>query len=217
VSVLATYEVFNNESNALRQLDVVDNVDDTQISFVEREWAPRLADSRARAVIALRALAAGEQTNDAWQNKQAQFGAPDSHWIWRDIRQSTLGSVHRMVGVLDGDVVEALMRLDLSKPSRLLPATYTPIVYVDYLAVAPWNRAPIQNPARYRGLGKLLLGVAVSISMTEGMEGRCGLHSLVQSEGFYVRAGMTDLGMDLAAELRYFEFSADAAKTFVET
>lgn len=216
-SLLATYDVHCAEFNEVRQIDLVEGIEDKHLDFVKQEWTPRLADCRARAIIAYRALPAKKQDDQAWQEKQGRFGAPDSHWDWSKKNQSMLGSVHRMFALLDGEAVEALMRIDLSKPSRIQTTPFTPVVYVDYLAVAPWNRIPIQPQPRFKGFGKLLLGAAVSISIEEGMKGRCSLHSLQQSEGFYSRAGMEDLGVDAAYGLRYFEFTPDAASKFLET
>jgi hypothetical protein len=85
------------------------------------------------------------------------------------------------------------------------------------LAVAPWNRRQISLSPRFRGLGKVLMNIAVTISTEEGMQGRCGLHSLLQAEGFYKQIGMQDLGLDDAEKLKYFEFSPDGAKRFLET
>ena len=54
-------------------------------------------------------------------------------------------------------------------------------------------------------------------SIERGMVGRCGLHALHSAEGFYIRAGMEDLGPDAMADgQRYFEFSADRASRFLE-
>lgn len=215
-SPLAIFEVYSHEFNQVRQICVVDEIEDRHLNFVEKEWVPRLTDSRARAVIAYRALPAEKQHERSWQEKQGRFGAPDAHWNWGRKNQSMMSSIHRMFALLDGEAVEALMRVDLSKPSRLRPSPRTPIMYIDYLAVAPWNRSAIQSPRRFRGLGKLLLGAAVSISVEEGMDGRCGLHSLPQSEGFYSQAGMQDFGVDAESGLSYFEFSPDMARKFLE-
>jgi hypothetical protein len=49
------------------------------------------------------------------------------------------------------------------------------------------------------------------------MNGRCGLHSLVQSERFYASLGMQNLGLDGVERLTYFEFSPAAAEKFLES
>lgn len=218
ISRLATFGVHSPEFNELRQIDLVEGLEGKHLDFVDQEWIPRLKQCRARAVIAYSALPPKKQNDQAWQETQGRFGAPDSHWDWREKNLSMLGSVHRLFALLNGEAVEALMRVDLSKPSWIQPSPYTPIVYVDYLAVAPWNRLPIQPQPRFKGLGKVLLGAAVSISAEDGMDGRCGLHSLIQSEGFYKQVGMKDMGIDAAAHgLRYFEFAPEAARKFLET
>jgi hypothetical protein len=118
--------------------------------------------------------------------------------------------------LLNASEVEAAMMLLFGKTSRD-PSTPLPIVYVDYVAVAPWNRKIVQHPQRFKNLGKVMLGQAVATSIAAGLDGRCGLHSLPQSEGFYRRIGMSDFGTDLAySSLRYFEFSVQAARNFVK-
>jgi hypothetical protein len=62
----------------------------------------------------------------------------------------------------------------------------------------------------------VMLGAAVELSRTLGLDGRCGLHSLPQSEGFYRQIGMRDFGLDTAKPLRYFEFDAPGAQRFHE-
>jgi len=214
-ALLGTFDIFNQESKEIRTIDIVEDPEDRNLEFVKQEWTPRLVDCRGRAVIAFKSLPTTQQTEQEWQEKQAKFGAPDAHWDWNRKSSSMLGSAHRIFALLDSNSVEGLMRIDLSKQSRFQHSSYTPIVYIDYLAVAPWNRKVIQSPPRFRGFGTVLLGVAVSISIEEGMGGKCGLHALRQAEGFYLQAGMNDLGIDSDCGLRYFEFNLDAAKAFL--
>lgn len=213
----ASFEVLHQGEGQSKTLSLLEGVTDAHLRFVEDEWKPLLAGGRDRAVLGLRALPPAEQTEEAWQAKQRLYGAPDSHWDWTEKNRTLAGASQRLYAITDGDSVEALMQVDLSKASRLETGAYAPIVYVEYVAVAPWNRAPIQTPVRYKGLGRLMVGVAVAVSQAEGMAGRCGLHSLKQSEGFYLKLGITDLGIDQAADgLRYFEFSVAAAEALME-
>ncbi len=215
-SCFETFTVHNHETNEVCQIDFVDGLSDNHLEFVTKEWTPILRDRWERASLTYHALPSKKQSERTWQEKQRKFGAPDSHWNWYEKNQSMQGSVHRIFALLNCEVVEALMRVDLSTPSQIQHATRTPIVYVEYLAVAPWNRPAIQSRPRFKGFGTLLLGAAVSLSFEEGMDGRCGLHSLTQSEGFYIHAGMENLGVDKTCGLKYFEFSPDAARKFLE-
>lgn len=83
------------------------------------------------------------------------------------------------------------------------------LVYVYYLATAPWNREDIQNPPKLRGVGTSLLLLTRERSLELGYEGRVGLHSLPGYEKFYDNRGMYDLGADEDSdELIYFEYAA---------
>ena len=95
-----------------------------------------------------------------------------------------------------------------------------PLVYVDYLESAPWNRRILlpSGQAAYSGIGSILMRVAVERSLDEEYKGRVELHSLPQANAFYANiCRMTDLGPDAKHEnLRYFEFTPEQAKAFID-
>lgn len=215
-SSIAIYSVHNHEIDEPCKLELIENPEEEHIAFVKQEWSPILQEYHARAILSYQALPKKHRSNETWQEIQSQYGAPDAHWDWAKKRESSLESSQRMYALVVRDSVEALMRLDLSAYSLVRKKPVTNIVYVDYLAVAPWNRAAIQQRPRFKGLGTLLLGVAVSISLEEEMEGRCGLHSLPQSEGFYTRVGMKSTGLVDEHNLKYFEFEPEAARKFLK-
>jgi hypothetical protein len=81
------------------------------------------------------------------------------------------------------------------------------LVYVSYVATAPWNREIIQRPPKLQGVGTALLLFAQNRSLELGYSGRVGLHSLPGYEKFYDNRGMLDLGSDPDYEnLVYFEY-----------
>jgi hypothetical protein len=166
------------------------------------------------AILEYFSLPAAQQTSDKWNETLGKYGAPDAHWDWQAKCGSAPTSNQHLFALLNRDDVEAVMLLQPGRVSR--ESHKLPIFYVDYVAVGPWNREPIQNPQRFRGLGTVLLGSAVNTSQAMGLEGRCGLHSLPQSEGFYRKVGMKDFGADPGYQyLRYFEFEPRAAATFI--
>ena len=91
-----------------------------------------------------------------------------------------------------------------------------PLLYIDYLEVAPWNwRIPeIGRDGQFRGVGSALFWNAVQQSREEGFHGRVGLHALPQAEPFYQDGcHMTPLGRDAAKQdLLYFELSRQEAE-----
>jgi hypothetical protein len=215
-SSIATYIVHNHEIDAPCSVQLVEDPSADHIAFVSREWSPILQEHHAKAVLSYRSLPVARRNKQAWQEIQTQFGAPDAHWDWEKKKQSMMKSAQRMYALVDRKSVEALMRLDLTAFSVVRKNPTTPIVYLEYLAVAPWNRRAIAQKPRFKGLGTILLGVAVCISLEEEMDGRCGLHSLPQSEGFYRQAGMNDTGLVDQYGLKYFEFDPEAARKFLE-
>lgn len=81
------------------------------------------------------------------------------------------------------------------------------VVYVHFLATAPWNRPLVQDPPRYRLSGTLLLRFARQRSEQVGYLGLVGLHTLPEAEDFYRRMGMIDCGLDAEKDnLTYFEW-----------
>lgn len=108
-----------------------------------------------------------------------------------------------------------LLEIDYHR-SRLEPGKN--LVYLDYLATAPWNRPSIQNPPAYRGVGTAFFTLAVERSISLEYKGRVGLHALPRAEKFYKQLGMVDFGIDANKQnLKYFELSADRAIEILAT
>lgn len=104
--------------------------------------------------------------------------------------------------------------------ARLTEDGGKPLVYIDYLEVAPWNWRvrPLGLNGRLRGAGSILFREAVRQSIREGFHGRVGLHALPQAESYYERVcGMTVVGRDSRKQnLLYFEFSRGQARRFLD-
>jgi hypothetical protein len=216
VMILRSYDIDSPQLGRSFKVDLAEGLDVTHLDFIDMQWAPLLQSQYHLAILHFFQLPAADQTPEKWIETQGNFGVQDKHWDWRKKSAIAPKSNRRVFSLLNASEVEAAMMLLLGKNSRESGAPQ-PIVYVDYVAVAPWNRKPIQDPQRFKHLGTVLLGVAVQTSIRDGHDGRCGLHSLPQAEGFYHKLGMTDFGIDSNySSLRYFEFSAQAAKNFVK-
>ena len=140
------------------------------------------------------------------------------HWNWdRKVRyvSGLLGA--RTFCVVAQGVTQGLMSVDLTKSARLESQRGKPLVYIDYLEAAPWNRPDLFGTARFRGVGSVLTTAAVNLSREEGFKGRVGLHSLPQADEFYRRVcGMSDLNEDSGYQnLRYFEMTPEQARVFL--
>ena len=141
------------------------------------------------------------------------------HWNWaqKTARVQGLLAFKGLSVVAQGET-QGLAQVDLTKSAREPSATGKPLVYLDYVEVAPWNRPELGSTPRLRGVGTALITAAVALSEDEGFKGRIGLHSLPQAENFYRRrCSMTDLGQDTAYQnLRYFEMTAAQARVFLD-
>lgn len=203
----------------LLRIEIFRGIEDPHLVGIERQWMPVL---RARSALAALEIKQRQIADDgarfqALQDALQDCGAPDGHWDWRQKVLPVAQSVaHASFVVTCAGHIEAAMLCDLTRRARIAAQQDELINYVDYLAVAPWNRPQVQSPRKLRGLGQLLIATAVSLSLDEGFKGRLGLHSLPQSETFYAECGMTNLGPDKGySNLKYFEFTDEQAEAFL--
>lgn len=118
--------------------------------------------------------------------------------------------------IVDEKVEGVLLLQRETRLSRLEPQH--PLVYVSYLATAPWNRRDKKRQGRLRGVGTLLMAWAARESRDVGCDGRLGLHSLRGSDNFYHLLGLHNLGLDAARRgMTYFEMGCPRAREFFET
>jgi hypothetical protein len=212
--ILESFQIRSPALGKSCQLDLVEGLDPAHVDHIATVWTPLLGRQRNLAILEYFSLPSTQQTGDKWNETLGKYGAPDAHWDWQVKCGSAPALNQHLFALINGNEVEAIMLLQPGRVSR--DSHQLPVFYVDYLAVGPWNREPVQNPQRFRGLGTVLLGSAVNTSQAAGLEGRCGLHSLPQSEGFYRKAGMKDFGADATyQDLRYFEFESSAAAQFI--
>ena len=53
---------------------------------------------------------------------------------------------------------QGLMLIDLgSRRSKIRGEEGLPLVYIDYIAIAPWNRPVLMEEPKYKGIGSVLL------------------------------------------------------------
>lgn len=141
----------------------------------------------------------------------------DQHWDWKwkaNEWRPMLG--YHSFALMCEKELQGLMLVSDLKSARIQTQFGKPIVYVEFLATAPWNRPEIQKPPRYRGVGTVMITAAVESSWDLGYRGRMGLHSLPGAEVFYRgTCKMTELGKDVAHQgLMYYEMTDKQAEEF---
>jgi hypothetical protein len=137
-------------------------------------------------------------------------------WDWPSKEKYLLEkNTVRDYAVARGDSVEGILILQEPEPSRL--ESPNRVLYVRYLATAPWNRLRGDRPGQYSRVGTILLGQAVRESLALGCQGRLGLHSLSNSDAFYRKLQFHDLGPDPANRgLTYFELATTQATPLLD-
>lgn len=162
------------------EAELRDAIEQAQIDDWQTKWQPALLGI-------LQDLARNGVSMSQW---------PQSwHWNWAQKTARVQGLLaFRGFSVVAQGETQGLVQVDLTKACREPSQVRKPLVYIDYLEVAPWNRPEFGAAPRLRGVGTALLTAAVALSEDEGFKGRLGLHSLPQADDFYRKIGMTDLG-----------------------
>ena len=129
----------------------------------------------------------------------------DYHWKWFDKCFALRSPEYEWLFFKVGGSVEAVAVLYHPKDSAI--STGVNIFYVEYIAVAPWNRETKYNSRRYKGVGTRLLVAAADLCISNyGYRPGFSLHSLPQSVDFYKKIGMTDFGPDSSkGDMHFFE------------
>ena len=153
------------------------------------------------------------------KNKDLAKWPQSIHWNWESKLRRVEGSSHlESFSIICEGKTQALIILDKSRRSVLSCQKDKFLVYIDYIETAPWNRYNYSGfKPIYRGCGILLIRQAVEFSFENFYDGRIGLHSLPQSEKYYVdKIGMTDLGVDTSYQnLRYYEMTPEQSNNFL--
>ncbi|MCC5640677.1 GNAT family N-acetyltransferase [Nostoc sp. CHAB 5844] len=143
-----------------------------------------------------------------WSEELQKYQTQDKEWDWlfklNFIRRN---SEFEGYALLAEDSTQGLIKIETQRHGS--HEEYgRKLVYVEFLASAPWNRKVIQRPPRFRGVGTNLLRYARLRSVELGYAGRVGLHSLPESVRFYENQLMNNFGVDENQNnLIYFEYS----------
>ena len=194
----------DRRTDELVEAVLIDGVIRAEVEAAEAVWRPIVEQKVAQ----LRQIGA---PRSAWPEH--------SHWDWRKKHEATEGLIaYQMFGLECEGKMQGLMLVSTAGHVCRIPGQANKdLVYVDFVASAPWNSASIAAEPRYGLIGSVFVATAIQLSQSEGFKGRIGLHSLPQAEKFYAdRCRMTDLGRDTKKEnLRYFEMTPEQAFDFL--
>lgn len=136
----------------------------------------------------------------------------DSHWEWLRKAIAKRGDEYRWFFLLAEDQPQAACLIYHPKPSAASQAVQ--IFYIDYLAVAPWNRRNPMAPQAFKGLGRMMVDRVSTYAKTHLnlSPGMC-LHSLPKATAFYESLGMIRFPQLDKDGLAYFELCPTPGNT----
>jgi GNAT superfamily N-acetyltransferase len=144
--------------------------------------------------------------NNIWKSMLEALKAEDTFWDWARKKQLALSDDRYEAYAIEQDeLTQGLLWIE-TQHHRSQWAIGQPLVYVEALASAPWNRRLINPNPWLRGIGTVLLQFARKRSLDLGYQGRLGLHALRGSEAFYESRNMLNFGYDADREMVYFEY-----------
>lgn len=200
--LIGQVDLYNRGSKSFDRAQVYRELDKKNFDDLEQLWKPILANRLAQ----VHTLA-----------EAANVNVQDAHWDWVGKAKIATTQMGQETFVIECGETQCLMLVDLNQFAQLDMQKGRELIYVELLATAPWNRHKLVASPRYKGVGRILIATAISLSIDSGFHGRIGLHSLPQSESWYREgAGFTDMGLDGSKRMNYFEVTADQAKVFLE-
>ena len=197
--------LWNRQSGELAAAALIDEMGEDEVAAAASLWKPCI-DAR------IAALVSEQRPRDDWPEH--------AHWDWRSKAHHVAGILaYKILGIeCAGDVQGLMLIATEGKACQLADQRGKPLVYVHFLATAPWNDPDFVPAPRFGGAGKVLLAAAMQISIESGYRGRIGLHSLPQAIPFYASCGMSDLGEDAGQDghdLHYFEMTPEQTAEFM--
>jgi hypothetical protein len=195
----------DRRTGRLVEATLIDGITSGDVELAEGQWQPYIEEQLAR-------MQAESTPKEQWPQHV--------HWNWREKQKAVEGILaYRMFGIECASEMQGLMLLvTAGKTCRIESQKGKPLVYVHFLAAAPWNLPSITSEPRFSLVGTVFIAVAIQLSLEEEFSGRIGLHSLPQADAWYEKAcGMTNLGVDPSAQnLKYFEMTPEQASEFLK-
>lgn len=138
----------------------------------------------------------------------------DDHWRWFDKAMALTSKEYEWFHLYAENKPQAVCVIYHPKQSALASGD---IFYVEFVAVAPWNRSCKVRERDFRRVGKTLLRAALrfAVKTLKLRPGFC-LHSLPGANGFYRSLEMVNVPKLDKDPLLYFELPPDLAKKLME-
>ncbi len=171
----------------------------------DREWT-------AKNIEILTSIREAAENEEDLLKKVSTLNMEDAHWRWTKKAINLSSQEYNWFFYRAENSVQGACLIYHPKNSVI---DEEGIFYIEYVAVAPWNRPNPLEPARFKGVGSELIRYASSFA-TESLGLRPGfsLHSLPKAAPYYRKIGMTCYPEKSKDSLDYFEMAREAAQKF---
>lgn len=139
----------------------------------------------------------------------ADIQIDDSHWEWFKKSVHFKSDEYRWFFIMVDNVPQAACVLYHPKKSALADMN---VFYIEYIAVAPWNRENPMEPRKFKGLGSLLIKAVINFCVGKfAFNHGFSLHALPRAVDFYQKIGMQHIEAHDKGVLQFFEMPNDVA------
>ena len=138
----------------------------------------------------------------------------DSHWNWfkKSLYYNQEG--YEWFYLLAEDEIQGMCLVYQPKESVINTGK---IYYIEYLAVAPWNRDTLVSKRRYFKVATTMLALITKfLQEAKSLTPAFALHSLPQATGFYEYLGMKYCSEKDKGELKFYEIPIEKAQQLME-
>jgi GNAT superfamily N-acetyltransferase len=142
---------------------------------------------------------ASKELDEALENIQLD----DSHWRWLNKSIAHRGDAYRWFFMVAEEKPQAACLIYHPKDSAI---DGEPIFYIEYVAVAPWNRKNPMEDRHFKGVGSAIVRSASDYAITKlGLRPGYCLHALPKAIPFYESLGMKAFPNRDKDNLPYYE------------
>jgi hypothetical protein len=152
---------------------------------------------------------------NTWVPVLQRMRAHDADWPWeRKARDVCYPVEVEHVMITQGDDIQGILVTSLppAPPPRSILES---VVFIEWVATAPWNRPEATGGRRFKGIGSSFLDHAVDRSRRTGRRGCIGLVSEPDAEAFYMAVELHPRGLDPDEGLEYFEGDVEWADSWL--
>jgi hypothetical protein len=205
--VISRLSLENIETSIVEELEIHHGLSGLDNLKADREWTQFNANLLGK-------LFESVEAGADLESLLSEVNIEDKHWEWVRKGLAFDSKEYEWCYAQSDNQIEGICVIYHPQASRV---DAKEIFYVDYVAVAPWNRKNPFYAQKFKGIGSILIRESLRFSV-EKLRYRPGfcLHSLPQAITYYEKIGMQNFGKDSTKQnLIYFEMSESQSKSFL--